>query len=491
MEPGPFRTQFNPLVGSPWGHGRSSLCGMASVEQRQGSVRVSWRLGGGRAGAKQSCTFGDDDPAKALETAFAAKALVEARHHNITRPECYDAILGTNAEKETSAPTFKQWVGTWIAERGQARDVDPGTLIDYERCLRKRAVPFLGHMRLTDINREVMKAWTAWMSSSTVTAGSKNYRDAGRMISARTVQKHLSITGSCLAAAVPRWKDSNPAARIPGERKIALPKGDKFDGMFLDRDEVRLILDHCSPHIRDLVYVAARSGMRIGELVALEVQFVVFSRAGGATILVRKTRKSTGAVGAPKSQASMRDITVSAKVAEVLRPLVKGRRPSELVFRSPQGRRWDIGSLRRVYWCRAVAEARRCPEHLPPAPKKASNGRLRYWRDDEVSTCQCPGVLRRAPRIHDLRHTHASMLIDRGWHAKKIQLRLGHASYMTTMQTYGHLADLGGPEELEVLEDWFESPAPASASHRRAGALVGRTVQRATRRRQRLHQASG
>src|SRR2546426_10045424 len=42
-------------------------------------------------------------------------------------------------------------------------------------------------------------------------------------------------------------------------------------------------------------------------------------------------------------------------------------------------------------------------------------------------------------RFHDLRHTHASLLIAAGVHPKAIQSRLGHASITTTLNTYGHL----------------------------------------------------
>ena len=53
--------------------------------------------------------------------------------------------------------------------------------------------------------------------------------------------------------------------------------------------------------------------------------------------------------------------------------------------------------------------------------------------------------LARAPRIHDLRHTHASWLIHEGVPLFTINRRLGHASASTTEQVYGHLV----PQELQ------------------------------------------
>ena len=44
------------------------------------------------------------------------------------------------------------------------------------------------------------------------------------------------------------------------------------------------------------------------------------------------------------------------------------------------------------------------------------------------------------PRVHDLRHSHASALIAAGIPLPVIQRRLGHESIQTTVDTYGHLA---------------------------------------------------
>jgi hypothetical protein len=75
----------------------------------------------------------------------------------------------------------------------------------------------------------------------------------------------------------------------------------------------------------------------------------------------------------------------------------------EPVFLSPMGFRWDERNLEKP-WHHAL---------------KASD-------------------IRRV-RLHDLRHTFASQLIEQGAHPKYIQEQLGHASITMTMDTYGHL----------------------------------------------------
>jgi integrase len=41
-------------------------------------------------------------------------------------------------------------------------------------------------------------------------------------------------------------------------------------------------------------------------------------------------------------------------------------------------------------------------------------------------------------RIHDLRHTHATMLLRQGVHPKVVQERLGHANVSITLDIYSH-----------------------------------------------------
>ena len=46
----------------------------------------------------------------------------------------------------------------------------------------------------------------------------------------------------------------------------------------------------------------------------------------------------------------------------------------------------------------------------------------------------------RGIRLHDARHTHASLLLKQGVHPKVVQERLGHASIAITLDTYSHVA---------------------------------------------------
>jgi integrase len=54
-------------------------------------------------------------------------------------------------------------------------------------------------------------------------------------------------------------------------------------------------------------------------------------------------------------------------------------------------------------------------------------------------------------RLHDARHTHASLLLKQGIHPKIVQERLGHASIGITLDTYSHVAP--GLQEAAAFAD--------------------------------------
>lgn len=60
-------------------------------------------------------------------------------------------------------------------------------------------------------------------------------------------------------------------------------------------------------------------------------------------------------------------------------------------------------------------------------------------------------------RLHDLRHTSATLLINQGVHAKIISERLGHSDIRVTMNTYGHVLRHADQEAANKLDDLFSN----------------------------------
>ncbi len=66
-------------------------------------------------------------------------------------------------------------------------------------------------------------------------------------------------------------------------------------------------------------------------------------------------------------------------------------------------------------------------------------------------------ILKRAKlpdiRLHDLRHTCATLLLGRGVHPKFVQELLGHATISITLDTYSHVLPSMGDQAATAMEE--------------------------------------
>ena len=134
-----------------------------------------------------------------------------------------------------------------------------------------------------------------------------------------------------------------------------------------------------------------------------------FSDVGGHIVL-----------GTPKSHQS-RTVPIPRFLALELAQAVPSKEPDDLVFTMPGG-----SMLRLPNWRRAV---------FMPACSQA---------------CISPRF-----RLHDLRHTAASLMIQAGYPPKMLQEIMGHASITTTLDLYGHLY----PGDMDRYADQLDSAA--------------------------------
>lgn len=181
--------------------------------------------------------------------------------------------------------------------------------------------------------------------------------------------------------------------------------------VFLTREEVALIANAVPARYSPLVHFLAGTGLRWSEATALRVRDVDTSRERGSVSVTRawKEAKRGWVVGAPKTARGRRTVSMPAAVTALVRGVAGERGRDDLLFTAPQGGPVWNHEFHKAVW----------------------QPMLRDLEDQ----------LRAAPRIHDLRHTHASWLIAAGVPLTVIQRRLGHESIKTTSDTYGHLAD--------------------------------------------------
>ena len=86
-----------------------------------------------------------------------------------------------------------------------------------------------------------------------------------------------------------------------------------------------------------------------------------------------------------------------------------------------------------------------------PQPDQRLFQRSRVWLTQAV-TYTCNRIDLKPIRVHDLRHSHASLLINLGANPLMIAERLGHEDVKETMNTYGHLFESHQKDIIEKLE---------------------------------------
>jgi integrase len=201
------------------------------------------------------------------------------------------------------------------------------------------------------------------------------------------------------------------------------------------------------PHYRVLIYTAAYTGLRAGELWGLRRMDVDLLRG---VLHVRQTVKRDTAqpdagasadrygreVGPPKN-GKPRTITLPPFLRVMLNehltaPSPGGSGPDAMVFQTPGGR-----AVRHTWFMNRV---------FRPALKAVSPEQ-------------------RTLRFQNLRHTCATLLIAAGAHAKLVQERLGHASITTTLNLYGHVL----PSTEAALSDALEGTYDAAKDGARNG----------------------
>ncbi len=188
---------------------------------------------------------------------------------------------------------------------------------------------------------------------------------------------------------------------------VVLPRRERRPHVFLTPSQVMSLAD-ASGEYRALVLVLGFCGLRWGEATGLLVGDVDFERN---RIRVGRSATRVGGdivVGSTKN-GGVREVSMPEIVAVALREQVLGKNPDELLFSGEDG-----GYLRQ---------------------QSAAEGN-RGWFAKAVRESGVPRL-----RIHDLRHTAASIAISAGANPKYVQRMLGHASAKMTLDTYSDLFD--------------------------------------------------
>src|ERR1700712_6098992 len=302
----------------------------------------------------------------------------------------------SGAVPETSTPTVAAWLEHWLANIAPRR-VRQRTVESYESSVRRHLIPGVGRHRLDRLRPEHLdQLYTQLLDDG---------------YSPATVLRDHRILSRALTVAMQRGHIARNVATL-----VDPPRQQQSDlATALDLDEARAVLEAARGTRNEARWtVALALGLRQSEALALQwkdidllantltVRRSVHRVRGGLIYEEPKTRRSQRTLALPMPLVAALQEQKRAQLGE---QMVAGSewRDEDLVFAQPNGR---------------------------PIDKKTDY-------DDWTRLLQKAGV--RHVRLHDGRHTAATLLLSENVHPRVVMELLGHSQMRTTMDIYSHV----------------------------------------------------
>lgn len=316
-------------------------------------------------------------------------------------------------EQQSANPdmTFQNLYEIYMED--MAARLKQSTLLTKKAVLQTHILPFFGSKPINEIKASDVRRWQAKLMSSP-----NNY--------SQTYLKKINTELNSIINYAKRFYDlnTNPCGKAG---TIGKAKAEEMD--YWTYDEYIAFREGVKD--KSLSYICFEvlywTGMREGELLALSPADIDLDNK---TISINRTYQrieGKDVFTSPKTRKSKRKIPIPDFLCQELSDYIQSR-----------------------YMLDA-------DERLFPVTKS-------YLSHEMIRGCKNTGV--KKIRIHDIRHSHASLLINQGCDALMLADRLGHEKVSTTLNTYSHLFPHKQQELVHSLESLqaTDSPTPEPPS---------------------------
>lgn len=287
-------------------------------------------------------------------------------------------------KERLAPPTFGEYARQWLADRS----LKPRTREGYEHLLRRYLDPEFGDLPVPDLTPAVVRRWWAGLSQDHPTVNARAYALL-RAILSTAVTDELIASNPCRVRAAsnpPTKKEVRPAT--PGELVV--------------------LVEAMPDSRRAVVLLCAWCALRIGEVLELRRRDLDLER--GVVSVTRAVSWVHGqpVVGTPKSAAGTRQVSVPPHIVPALQHHLDAH-------------------------VRSGADALLFPSMRDPLRHLQPTVLHQSWRKARSAAG------RDDLRIHDLRHTGATLAAMTGATLAELQARLGHSTVGAALR-YQHAA---------------------------------------------------
>lgn len=313
------------------------------------------------------------------------------------------------------APTVAEWLGHWL-DTIAIRKVRASTLQGYRGKVNGRIIPAVGHHRLDRLQPEHLEAWYLELAEE-------------GLASSTILQLHR-ILSRALKVAMQRGKVARNVCSL-----VDAPSLRRDEVVPFSTEEARALLAAARGLRNEARWsVALALGLRQGEALALRWEDIDLDTG---TLTVRRSMQRLVGKGLvfdePKSRAGRRSIMLPNGLRDALR----SHRAAQLEERLAAGSEWQENGL-------LFAQVNGRP--IDPGSDWKS------WK----ALLALAGV--RDARLHDARHTAATLLLQQGVPARVAMQILGHSQISLTLGTYSHVVPELAQEAAERIDRVLWAP---------------------------------
>lgn len=329
------------------------------------------------------------------------EAPTEKRAKELLEDFCNTVRKG--AYRDISNYTFEDVALLWIKQVASP-SYSPNVIRSYVRNLNNHTIPFFARYRIVDINSLIINDFINELKTKkTLYANRENKPLTNETI--KTIYKTFHT--------IMQWAytndliTSNPCDKV----KLNLKREVETKKHYYNVEEYHRLLELLEDEPIDkqvAIQLALKTGMRRSELFGLKWEDI---NLDDKVIACNKTRQKIGNIYAilpTKTISSKRTISIPDSLVELLK---KYKNDSEFV-------------LNMDYDC------------------------LTAWFRKWLKRKGLPHIT-----FHDLRHTHATLLLAEGIDVKTIQKRLGHSDIHTTLQIYAHSLEQSDKSASRVFDE--------------------------------------
>lgn len=300
---------------------------------------------------------------------------------------------------------FKHWISEWLQIK--KTEISPSTLNDYTARIDKHIIPRIGSIPLTKITPSTIRIVL------NAIVGERNKKYIYMLLRAILQQAYIDgiiRRNPCIAVKPPKYK--------PQEKKIISPQ------------EFYLLVNYAgTEQYRRIFILAYYTGMRRAEICALKWENVDMQNNIIHVSSAAKRLKDGYILGEPKSNSGIRNIFLSRKEIDVLKQQYIYQK-EKFLSKGDKVKSTDFVFTSDVSFRNMIS-----PQTLSHTFERAKNS----------------AGIRSAITFHSFRHTHTTMLVERGIPIKAIQARLGHSTPAFTLERYAHNTDKMQSEIVDIL----------------------------------------